>query len=202
VIAVFSFRGHIKIRREHMLRNFLNRLKAPDMRDKILITIGIMIVYRVTGQVTVPGVDEAVLREFFVGSGLTVFGLYDLFVGGAFTRATVFALGIIPYISAAILVLLISVGVAFFRRLRHEGEEARLRIKHYTRYCAVLLAAAQALAVGYFLESIRGLESGLFAVADPGWSFRVLTMLTITSGTVFVMWLSEQISKRGIGNGI
>ena len=142
------------------------------------------------------------LQEFFAGGGNTLFGLYDMFVGGAFTRATVFALGIMPYISASIILQLMGAVVPFFQKLQREGEEGRRKINQYTRYGTVFLAAAQSLGVSYFLESIRGPGSGVDAVFDPGIGFRLMTMLTITAGTIFIMWLGEQITERGIGNGI
>lgn len=185
-----------------MLQSFQNCFKIPELRAKILFTIGILIVYRIGGQITVPGIRDTVLQEFFAGSGSTLFGLYDMFVGGAFTRATVFALGIMPYISASIILQLMGAVVPFFQKLQREGEEGRKKINQYTRYGTVFLAAAQSLGVSYFLETIRGQTSGIEAVIDPGWGFRLLTMVTITTGTIFIMWLGEQITERGIGNGI
>ena len=185
-----------------MLQSIQNCFKIPDLRRKILFTIGILIVYRIGGQITVPGIRSAVLQEWFAGAGSTIFGLYDMFVGGAFTRATVFALGIMPYISASIILQLMGAVVPFFQKLQREGEEGRKKINQYTRYGTVFLAAAQSLGVSYFLESIRGQSSGIEAVIDPGWGFRLLTMVTITTGTIFIMWLGEQITERGIGNGI
>ncbi len=185
-----------------MLQSFQNCFKIPDLRRKIIFTVGILLVYRVGGQITVPGVDSSVLKEFFAGSSSTIFGLYDMFVGGAFTRATVFALGIMPYISASIILQLMGAVVPFFQKLQREGEEGRKKINQYTRYGTVFLAGAQSMGVGYFLENIRGPENGLMAEADPGWAFRLMTAVTITAGTVFIMWLGEQITERGIGNGI
>ena len=185
-----------------MLQSFKNCFKIPDLRRKILFTIGILIVYRIGGQITVPGIRESVLQEYFAGAGGTLFGLYDMFVGGAFTRATVFALGIMPYISASIILQLMGAVVPFFQKLQREGEEGRKKINQYTRYGTVLLAGAQSLGVSYFLENIRGPSSGVPAVIDEGWGFRMLTMITITTGTIFIMWLGEQITERGIGNGI
>ncbi|MFP6644067.1 MAG: preprotein translocase subunit SecY [Candidatus Latescibacterota bacterium] len=185
-----------------MLQSVQNCFKIPELRRKILFTIGILIVYRIGGQITVPGIRDTVLQEFFAGAGNTLFGLYDMFVGGAFTRATVFALGIMPYISASIILQLMGAVVPFFQKLQREGEEGRKKINQYTRYGTVFLAAAQSLGVSYFLETIRGQSSGIEAVIDPGWGFRLLTMVTITTGTLFIMWLGEQITERGIGNGI
>lgn len=185
-----------------MLQSFKNCFKIPELRRKILFTVGILIVYRIGGQITVPGIRDTVLQEFFSGSANTLFGLYDMFVGGAFTRATVFALGIMPYISASIILQLMGAVVPFFQKLQREGEEGRKKINQYTRYGTVFLAAAQSLGVSYFLETIRGQSTGIEAVIDPGWGFRLLTMVTITTGTLFIMWLGEQITERGIGNGI
>ena len=185
-----------------MLQSFQNCFKIPDLRRKILFTVGILVVYRVGGQITVPGINSAVLEEFFAGTSNTLFGLYDMFVGGAFSRATVFALGIMPYISASIILQLMGAVVPFFQKLQREGEDGRRKINQYTRYGTVFLAAAQSLGVSYFLESIRGPGTGLHAVIDPGMGFRLLTMVTITAGTIFIMWLGEQITERGIGNGI
>ena len=185
-----------------MLQSFKNCFKIPDLRRKILFTIGILMVYRIGGQITVPGIRGSVLQEYFAGAGGTLFGLYDMFVGGAFTRATVFALGIMPYISASIILQLMGAVVPFFQKLQREGEEGRKKINQYTRYGTVLLAGAQSLGVSYFLENIRGPSSGVPAVIDEGWGFRLLTMITITTGTIFIMWLGEQITERGIGNGI
>jgi preprotein translocase subunit SecY len=185
-----------------VLQSIQNCFKIPDLRRKILYTIGILIVYRIGGQITVPGIRSIILQEWFASAGSTIFGLYDMFVGGAFTRATVFALGIMPYISASIILQLMGAVVPFFQKLQREGEEGRKKINQYTRYGTVFLAAAQSLGVSYFLESIRGQTSGIEAVIDPGWGFRLLTMVTITTGTVFIMWLGEQITERGIGNGI
>lgn len=184
-----------------MLQSFQNCFKIPELRQKILFTIGILIVYRIGGQITVPGIRDTVLQEFFAGSGNTLFGLYDMFVGGAFTRATVFALGIMPYISASIILQLMGAVVPFFQKLQREGEEGRKKINQYTRYGTVFLGAAQSLGVSYFLESIKGQSSGIEAVIDPGVGFRLLTMVTITTGTIFIMWLGEQITERGVGNG-
>mgnify|MGYP006097058171 FL=1 len=185
-----------------MLQSFQNCFKIPELRAKILYTIGILIVYRIGGQITVPGIRDTVLQEYFAGAGNTLFGLYDMFVGGAFSRATVFALGIMPYISASIILQLMGAVVPFFQKLQREGEEGRKKINQYTRYGTVVLAVAQSLGVSYFLENIRGQSSGIEAVIDPGWGFRLLTMVTITTGTIFIMWLGEQITERGIGNGI
>lgn len=184
-----------------MLQSFQNCFKIPDLRKRIFYTCALLMVYRIGGQITIPGINPKVLQEFFAGSGNTLFGLYDMFVGGAFTRATVFALGIMPYISASIILQLLGAVIPFFQKLQREGEEGRRKIIQYTRYGTVFLAIGQSFGVSLFLETIRAPMSGVSAVSDPGWPFRLLTMLTITTGTIFIMWLGEQITERGIGNG-
>ena len=184
-----------------MLQTFLNCFKIPDLRRRILFTVGLLVVYRIGGQITVPGVNASVLLEFFAGSGNTLFGIYDMFVGGAFTRGTIFALGIMPYISASIILQLLGAVIPYFQKLQREGEEGRKKITQYTRYGTIFLAAAQSYGVSYFLGTIKG-PTGAPAVFDPGLGFMLGTMLTITTGTIFIMWLGEQITERGIGNGI
>lgn len=185
-----------------MLHTFLNCLKIPDLRRRILFTVGLLVVYRVGGQITVPGVDVTVLREYFAGAGHTLFGIYDMFVGGAFTRGTIFALGIMPYISASIILQLLGAVIPYFQKLQREGEEGRKKITQYTRYGTVFLAAAQSYGVSFFLTTITGPATGNPAVSSPGIGFTLQTVLTITTGTIFIMWLGEQITERGIGNGI
>ncbi|MCC7265292.1 MAG: preprotein translocase subunit SecY [Candidatus Latescibacteria bacterium] len=184
-----------------MLQSFQNCFKIPDLRRRIFYTCALLVVYRIGGQITIPGINPQVLQEFFAGSGSTLFGLYDMFVGGAFTRATVFALGIMPYISASIILQLLGAVIPFFQKLQREGEEGRRKIIQYTRYGTVFLAIGQSFGVSLFLETIRAPMSGANAVSDPGWPFRLMTMLTITTGTIFIMGLGEQITERGIGNG-
>ncbi|MEE3258697.1 MAG: preprotein translocase subunit SecY [Candidatus Latescibacterota bacterium] len=185
-----------------LLQSFQNCFKIPDLRRRILFTVGLLVVYRIGGQITVPGVQLAVLTEFFQSSGNTLFGLYDMFVGGAFTRGTIFALGIMPYISASIILQLLGAVIPHFQKLQREGEEGRKKITQYTRYGTVFLAAAQSYGVSFFLENITAPISGNPAVPNPGFGFMLSTMLTITTGTIFIMWLGEQITERGIGNGI
>ena len=185
-----------------LLLSFQNCFKIPDLRRRILFTVGLLVVYRIGGQITVPGVQLAVLTEFFQSSGNTLFGLYDMFVGGAFTRGTIFALGIMPYISASIILQLLGAVIPYFQKLQREGEEGRKKITQYTRYGTVFLAAAQSYGVSFFLVNIMAPLSGNPAVPNPGLGFTLSTMLTITTGTIFIMWLGEQITERGIGNGI
>ncbi len=184
-----------------MLQTFANCFKIPELRRRILFTVGLLAVYRIGGQITAPGVNVRVLQEFFAGTGNTWFGLYDMFVGGAFERGTIFALGIMPYISASIILQLLGAVIPYFQKLQREGQEGQKKVNQYTRYGTVVLAAAQAYGVSFFLTTIKG-PSGMPAVADPGIGFTLSTVLTITTGTMFIMWLGEQITERGIGNGI
>jgi len=185
-----------------MLESIQNIFKIPELRKRVIFTLLVLFVERIGTHVPVPGINSRVLLEFFASAqgGGGLLGLYDLFAGGAFSRATVFALGIMPYISASIIIQLLGAVMPYFQRLQKEGEEGRKKITQYTRYGTVLIAALQAYGVSIFLESIR-VQSGLLAVPDPGWSFRLLTIITLTAGTILIMWFGEQITERGIGNG-
>jgi len=184
-----------------MIETFRNVFKIPELKRRILFTLFIFVVYRLGGHVPMPGIDTKALAEFFVEAQSTLFGLYDLFAGGNFRKATIFALGIMPYISAAIILQLLGAVVPYFQRLQKEGEEGRKKIIQYTRYGTVLISAMQAYGVSVFLESIIT-RSGMPVVPNPGLGFRLLTMITLCTGTVLIMWLGEQIDARGIGNGI
>jgi preprotein translocase subunit SecY len=173
----------------------------PELKRKVFFTLSLLVVYRIGGHITVPGVDPSVLTAFFAGKQGTILGLYDLFAGGNLEKATIFALGIMPYISASIILQLFQAVVPYFEKLAKEGEEGRKKITQYTRYGTVVLAVIQAFGIAIFLESLRG-PAGEVAVSTPGMGFRLITVLTLTTGTVFVMWLGEQITERGIGNGI
>ena len=161
-----------------LLQSFQNCFKIPDLRRRIFFTVALLVVYRIGGQITVPGVQLAVLTEFFQSSGNTLFGLYDMFVGGAFTRGTIFALGIMPYISASIILQLLGAVIPYFQKLQREGEEGRKKITQYTRYGTVFLAAAQSYGVSFFLVNIMAPLSGNPAVPNPGLGFTLSTMLT------------------------
>jgi len=184
-----------------MITKLQEIFNIPELKRRVLFTLGLLIVYRVGGHITTPGVDASVLTEFFARQRGTILGLYDLFAGGNLEKATIFALGIMPYISASIILQLFQAVIPYFEKLAKEGEEGRKKITQYTRYGTVVLAAVQAFGIAIFLENLSG-PSGRSAVMFPGLGFRLLTVLTLTSGTVFVMWLGEQISERGIGNGI
>jgi len=185
-----------------MIESFQNIFKIPELKRRILFTLMILVVYRFGGHVPTPAIDTRAMSEFFLQAQNTLFGLYDMFAGGAFRKATVFALGIMPYISSSIIIQLLGAVMPYFQKLQKEGEEGRKKITQYTRYGTVLIAALQAYGVSVFLENIPVTQSGLLVVPHPGLGFRLLTMLTLTSGTILIMWLGEQIDDRGIGNGI
>lgn len=184
-----------------MFKTFSNVFRIPDLRRRILFTLAILVVYRVGGHIPCPGIDAKALGAFFQQAQGTVFGLFDLFVGGSLRRATIFALGIMPYISSSIIFQLLTAVIPYLEKLQREGEEGRRKITQYTRYATVGLAAVQAYGISIFLEQLTG-AGGQPVVPVPGMGFRMLTILTLTSGTIFVMWLGEQITERGIGNGI
>jgi preprotein translocase subunit SecY len=184
-----------------MIETFENIFKIPELRKRILFTLALLVVYRVGGHVPTPGIDPQVLGEFFKQMRGSLFGLYDMFVGGAFHKATIFSLGIMPYISASIIIQLMGAVVPYFQKLQKEGEEGRRKITQYTRYGTVLIAAMQALGTSVFLESLQP-SVGRYVVPNPGLSFKFITMITFTCGTIFIMWLGEQITEKGIGNGI
>ena len=181
-----------------MFGTFQSIFKIEELRKKILFTLGMLVVYRIGGHIPTPGVDGTLLSQALAGD--TIFGLLDLFAGGAFRKATIFALGIMPYISASIMLQLLGAVVPYLQKLQKEGEEGRRKITQYTRYLTVLIAALQAFGTAQFLMSIE--SPGGQIVHMPYAQFVPLTMLTFTCGTIFIMWLGEQITERGIGNGI
>jgi preprotein translocase subunit SecY len=173
-----------------------NLFKVPELRRKILFTLGVLVLLRVGAHITVPGVDRNELT-LAAGTQNNLFGLLDLFTGGALQKATVFALGIMPYISASIIFQLLTAVFPYFEKLQKEGEEGRKKITQYTRYATVALAAVQAAGYSVFIQN---LSPG--AVILPGFQFRLLTIVVLATGAVFVMWLGEQITEKGIGNGM
>jgi preprotein translocase subunit SecY len=181
-----------------VLGTFQSIFKIEELRKRILFTLGIMVVYRIGGHIPTPGVDGALLSQAV--SGDTIFGLLDLFAGGAFLKATIFALGIMPYISASIMMQLLGAVVPFLQKLQKEGEEGRRKITQYTRFLTVLISALQAFGTAQFLSSLE-VPGGLI-VHMPYAQFVPITIITFTCGTIFIMWLGEQITERGIGNGI
>ena len=180
---------------------FQNIFKIPELKKRIFFTLGLLIVYRVGVHVPVPGIDGVALASFFKSAEDTIFGIFNMFSGGAFERLSVFALGIMPYISASIILQLLTVVIPHLEQLKKEGEQGRKKITQYTRYGTVVLSIIQGFGIAVGFENMQapsGAAVGLF----PGWAFRLLTVITLTAGTAFIMWLGEQITERGIGNGI
>ncbi len=180
---------------------FGNIFKIPELKKRIFTTLALLIVYRVGVHVPTPGIDGAALATFFAGKKGTLLGLFDMFSGGALERLSVFALGIMPYISASIILQLLTVTIPHLERLSKEGEQGRKKITQYTRYGTILLSVIQGFGISVGLESMSS-PGGAPVVIHPGWEFRIMTVMTLTAGTAFIMWLGEQITERGIGNGI
>jgi preprotein translocase subunit SecY len=173
-----------------------NLMRAPELKEKILFTLFILLIYRTGAHITVPGLDVNALRQAFGSLQNTFFGIYDMFVGGGLSRATILALGIMPYISASIMFQLLAAVFPTIEKLQKEGEDGRKKLTQWTRYTTVALSAAQAYGYSVFLQSIPG------AVTTPGMGFVLTTVIVLTVGAIFVMWLGEQITERGIGNGM
>ncbi|MBN1665250.1 MAG: preprotein translocase subunit SecY [Deltaproteobacteria bacterium] len=184
-----------------MLEAFKNISKIPELWKRILITFGLLAVYRVGSHIPTPGIDAAALAAFFEQAKGSLLGLYDMFVGGGLSNLSVFALGIMPYISASIILQLLTVAVPHLERLSKEGEAGRRKITQYTRYGTVLLSIVQGFGIAIGLEQMAG-PTGVSIVITAGWGFRLMTVITLTAGTAFIMWLGEQITEKGIGNGI
>ncbi len=178
----------------------VNIFKVPELKRRILFTCVVLIVYRLGAHIPTPGIDAAVLGEVFSRAAGTLFGFFDLFAGGALRRASIFALGIMPYIDASIILQLLVVVVPAIERLQKEGAEGRKKITQYTRFGTVLIALIQGMGISIGLEGV--MEGGQIVVPNPGWGFRIMATLTLTGGSVLLMWMGEQISERGIGNGI
>ncbi|MBI3398780.1 MAG: preprotein translocase subunit SecY [Deltaproteobacteria bacterium] len=175
--------------------------KIPELNRRILFTFLLLAVYRIGVFVPTPGIDAQALSSFFAQARGTLLDFVVMFTGGALERFSVFALGIMPYISASIIIQLLTVVVPHLEKLSKEGESGRKQIVQYTRYGTVVLSAIQGLGISVGLESMRG-PAGELIVPMPGWGFRIMTIITLTAGTAFIMWLGEQITERGIGNGI
>ena len=173
-----------------------NLFRVPELKQKIVFTIFMLLVYRVGAHITVPGLDVNVLRAQFGALQNTFFGVYDMFVGGGLSRATIFALGIMPYISSSIMFQLLAAVVPTIEKMQKEGEEGRKKLTQWTRYTTVLLSLMQGYGYAVFLQSIPG------AVRVPGFGFVFTTVIALTTGAMFVMWMGEQITERGIGNGM
>jgi preprotein translocase subunit SecY len=185
-----------------MLDSLKNIFNVGELRNRVLFTLGLLAVYRVGNHIPTPGVNTEALAMLADQARNTMFGLYDLFSGGNLSRVTIFALGIMPYISASIILQLLTVVWPYLERLSKEGELGRRKITQYTRYGTILLAVVQAFGIAIFLERQTNIAGGLPLVYHTGWGFRLMTVLTLTTGTCFIMWLGEQITERGIGNGM
>jgi preprotein translocase subunit SecY len=184
-----------------MVGGFQNVFKIPELKKRVLFTFGLLMVYRVGCAVPTPGIDGDALASFFARAKGTLLGMFDMFSGGALERLSVFALGIMPYISASIILQLLTVVVPHLERLSKEGQAGRKKITQYTRYGTVVLSVIQGFGIAVGLEKMS-MPGTAAIVTDPGWSFRLMTVITLTAGTAFIMWLGEQITERGIGNGI
>jgi preprotein translocase subunit SecY len=186
-----------------MLADSLKNIVAvKDLRNRVLFTLGLLAVYRVGGHIPTPGVNSAALKMLADQAANTMFGLYDMFSGKNLSQMTIFALGIMPYISASIILQLLTVVWPYLERLSKEGELGRRKITQYTRYGTILLSIVQSLGIALYLEHQTNVAGGLPLVYNPGWAFRIMTVITLTTGTGFIMWLGEQITERGVGNGM
>ncbi len=174
---------------------FQNILKLPELKRRIIITVFFLFVYRIGVHVPTPGINSDALSEIFSKFGGGIVGMFNMFSGGALERLSVFALGIMPYISASIILQLMTIVIPYLEQLKKEGEHGQKKITQYTRYGTVLLSVIQGFGISFGLEAMK-------VVQTPGWGFRIMTVLTLTAGTAFIMWLGEQITERGIGNGI
>jgi len=181
-----------------IFNSFQNIFKIAELKSRVLFTFAILAVYRIGAHIPTPGISGEELSKFLMERGGALMGFFDMFTGGALSRVTIFALGIMPYISASIILQLLTVVIPTLGRLAKEGERGRKKITQYTRYGTVIISAIQSFGISVGIESMA---QGAF-VQNPGWSFRLMTMITLTSGTAFIMWLGEQITERGIGNGI
>src|SRR5262244_2201696 len=186
-----------------MASGFQNIGKIPELRRRIFFTLALLAVYRIGAFVTTPHVNRAVMAKIVNQASGTFLGLFNMFSGGALEQLSIFALGIMPYISASIILQLLTVVIPTLDKLNKEGEMGRRKINQYTRYGTVLLSMVQSFFIATYLESNnRAYAQFGEVVVQPGWGFRVLAVLTLTTGTIFIMWLGEQITERGIGNGI
>lgn len=174
---------------------FQNLFKIPELKKRVLYVLALLAVYRIGVHVPTPGIDSTALEKIFEAHKEGILGVFNMFSGGALERLSVFALGIMPYISASIILQLLTVVIPHLERLSKEGEQGRKKITQYTRYGTVILSVIQSFGISIGLEQMG-------AVINPGWYFRIMTVITLTAGTAFIMWLGEQITERGIGNGI
>ncbi|HHN74348.1 MAG TPA: preprotein translocase subunit SecY, partial [Acidobacteria bacterium] len=184
-----------------MIESLQNIFRIPDLRKRVLFTLGMLGVYRIGAFIPIPGIDLQALESWFQANQGGVFGLVDMFTGGNFSNLTIFALGIMPYISASIILQLLAVVWPYLERLQKEGEAGRQKITQWTRYGTVLLSIIQAVGICVWVTKIDS-GGGDPIVPSPGPTFWLLTIITLTTGTAFIMWIGEQITERGIGNGI
>jgi preprotein translocase subunit SecY len=184
------------------MESLKNVFAIPELRKRVLFTFGLLAVYRVGGHIPTPGINAQALQELTATASNNLFGLYDMFSGQNLSKMTVFALGVMPYISASIILQLLTVVWPYLERLSKEGELGRRKITQYTRYGTIVLSLVQSAGIAFFLQNSTGLRGGLSLVENPGIPFILMTMLTLTTGSVLVMWLGEQITERGIGNGM
>ena len=183
---------------DRLIASLQNILKIPELRSRVLFTLAMLAVYRIGAHIPTPGINNEELFKFLTERGGALMGFLDIFSGGALSRLTIFALGIMPYISASIIIQLLTVVVPHLSKLAKEGERGRKAIIQYTRYGTIGIALIQGFGISIGLE---GMNDGAF-VLDPGWDFRFMTVITLVAGTAFLMWLGEQITERGVGNGI
>jgi preprotein translocase subunit SecY len=179
-----------------------NLFAIPDLRNRVLFMLAMLGVYRVGSAIPTPGVNTEALAVLWEQTAGTMFGLYNMFSGGNLEQVTIFALGVMPYISSSIILQLLTVVWPYLERIKNEGELGRRKITQYTRYLTLALALVQSSGIAVWLEGSTDLAGGLPLVYDPGWGFRLMCVLTLTTGTMFIMWLGEQITERGIGNGM
>jgi preprotein translocase subunit SecY len=185
-----------------VVESFRNLFAVAELRNRILFTLALLAVYRIGNFIPTPGVNAEALAVLAEQARNTMLGLYDLFSGGNLSKVTIFALGIMPYISASIILQMLTVVWPYLERLSKEGELGRRKITQYTRYGTIFLSVVQSLSIAIFLEQQTEAAGGLPLVYEGGWGFRLMTVLTLTTGTTFIMWLGEQITERGIGNGM
>src|SRR5438094_4559616 len=183
------------------MESLKNLFTVSDLRNRVLFTLGLLGVYRIGHHIPTPGVNTAALAELARQTANTMFGLYDMFSGGNLSKVTIFALGIMPYISASIILQLLTVVWPYLEKLSKEGELGRRKITQYTRYGTVMLSIVQSLGIAVYLERMT-VNQQFHIVEHPGIAFKLMTVLTLTTGTAFIMWLGEQITERGIGNGM
>jgi preprotein translocase subunit SecY len=181
--------------------SFGNVFRIPELKRRIIFTLSLLVVYRIGTHIPTPGINTVALLELFEKASGTILGFFNMFSGGALSRLSVFALGIMPYISASIIIQLMTMVSPYLARLKKEGEAGQKKITQYTRYGTIVLSMVQSSGIAVGLEAMKSPSGGLI-VPHAGWEFRVMTILTLTAGTAFLMWLGEQITERGIGNGI